>query len=67
MGKMKESSLFKWTQRKNSHSVSSEQDVNTKEKKEKPKKEVKSKKWLHRSECLTSSHVSYLVKVTRKN
>ena len=67
MGKMKESSLLKWTQRKNSPSVSSEQDSNTKEKKEKPKKEVKSKKWLHRSESLTSSHISYLVKVTRKS
>jgi len=66
MGKMKDSSLLRWTQTKNNNNtdVDNKQAVSTEKKEKKPKKEKqeKSKKWLHKSENLTSGHVAYLVK-----
>ena len=58
MGKMKDSSLLKWTQ--------NNKLVGNKEKKEKKSKEEKNKKWLHTPENLTSGHIAYLVKVNIK-
>jgi len=55
MGKMKDSTLLKWTQNNKSNKL-----VGSKEKKEKKAKE--DKKWLHRPENLTSGHIAYLVK-----
>jgi len=55
MGKMKDSTLLKWTQNNKSNKL-----VGSKEKKEKKSKE--DKKWLHRPENLTSGHIAYLVK-----
>jgi len=70
MGKMKDSSLLRWTQTKNNNNtdvdnkqVDIKQAVSEKkEKKPKKEKQGKSKKWLHKSENLTSGHVAYLVK-----
>jgi hypothetical protein len=55
MGKMKDSSLLKWTQNNKNNKL-----VGSKEKKEKKSKE--DKKWLHTPENLTSGHIAYLVK-----
>ena len=68
MGKMKDSSLLRWTQTKNNNNtddVDNKQASSTEKKEKKPKKEKqeKSKKWLHKSENLTSGHIAYLVKV----
>ena len=68
MGKMKDSSLLRWTQTKNNNNtddVDNKQAASTEKKEKKPKKEKqeKSKKWLHKSENLTSGHIAYLVKV----
>ena len=67
MGKMKDSSLLRWTQTKNNNNtdVDNKQAVSTEKKEKKPKKEKqeKSMKWLHKSENLTSGHIAYLVKV----
>jgi len=55
MGKMKDSSLLKWTQNnKNIMSGSKES--------RKKSKEEKNKNWLHQPERLTSGHIAYLVK-----
>jgi len=66
MGKMKDSSLLRWTQTKNNNNndVENKQvaSVEKKEKKSKKEKPEKSQKWLHKSENLTSGHVAYLVK-----
>jgi len=57
MGKMKDSSLLKWTQNNKNNKL-----VGSKEKKEKKSKEEKNKNWLHTPENLTSGHIAYLVK-----
>ena len=57
MGKMKDSSLLKWTQ--NNKNIMS----GSKESKKKSKEE-KNKNWLHQPERLTSGHIAYLVKVS---
>lgn len=57
MGKMKDSSLLKWTQNNKNNKL-----VGSKEKKEKKSKEDKNKNWLHTPENLTSGHIAYLVK-----
>jgi len=57
MGKMKDSSLLKWTQNNKNNKL-----VGNKEKKEKKNKEEKNKNWLHTPENLTSGHIAYLVK-----
>jgi len=57
MGKMKDSSLLKWTQNNKNNKL-----VGNKEKKEKKSKEEKNKNWLHTPENLTSGHIAYLVK-----
>lgn len=54
MGKMKDSSILKWTQ----NNKNNKQSV----KKEKKPKEEKNKNWLHKPESLTSGHIVYLVK-----
>ena len=59
MGKMKDSSLLKWTQNNKNNKL-----TGSSEKKEKKKaKEEKKKNWLHTPENLTSGHIAYLVKV----
>jgi len=57
MGKMKDSSLLKWTQNNKNNKL-----VGNKEKKEKKSKDEKNKNWLHTPENLTSGHIAYLVK-----
>jgi len=58
MGKMKDSSLLKWTQNNKNNKL-----TGSSEKKEKKKaKEEKKKNWLHTPENLTSGHIAYLVK-----
>jgi len=58
MGKMKDSSLLKWT-----HNNKNNKLTGSSEKKEKKKsKEEKNKNWLHTPENLTSGHIAYLVK-----
>jgi len=58
MGKMKDSSLLKWTQNNKNNKL-----TGSSEKKEKKKsKEEKNKNWLHTPENLTSGHIAYLVK-----
>lgn len=58
MGKMKDSSLLKWTQNNKNNKL-----TGGSEKKEKKKsKEEKNKNWLHTPENLTSGHIAYLVK-----
>lgn len=59
MGKMKDSSLLKWTQ---NNKLSGTAEKKPKEKKIKPGKEEKNKNWLHTPENLTSGHIAYLVK-----
>lgn len=61
MGKMKDSSLLKWTQNNKNNKL-----VGNKEKKEKKSKEEKNKNWLHTPENLTSGHIAYLVKVSNR-
>jgi len=74
MGKMSESSLLRWTQRKsldnqlestNQSSLKKEEKIKSSKKKEKcnsSKKDMKKKGWLHIPETLISGHKSYLVK-----
>jgi len=57
MGKMKDSSLLKWTQSNKNNMLSG-----GKEEKRKKSKEEKNKNWLHSPERLTSGHIAYLVK-----
>lgn len=58
MGKMKDSSLLKWTQNNKNNKLSSTNDKKDKKK----SKEEKNKNWLHTPENLTSGHIAYLVK-----
>jgi len=74
MGKMSESSLLRWTQRKSldnqiestsQSSLKKEEKIKSSKKKEKcnsSKKDMKKKGWLHIPETLISGHKSYLVK-----
>jgi len=55
MGKMKDSSLLKWTQNNKNNMLSGSKD-------RKKSKEDKNKNWLHSPERLTSGHIAYLVK-----
>ena len=57
MGKMKDSSLLKWTQNNKNNMLSGSKD-------RKKSKEDKNKNWLHSPERLTSGHIAYLVKVS---
>ena len=57
MGKMKDSSLLKWTQNNKNNMLSGGKE-------RKKTKEEKNKNWLHSPERLTSGHIAYLVKVT---
>ena len=56
MGKMKDSSLLKWTQNNKNNMLSGGKE-------RKKTKEEKNKNWLHSPERLTSGHIAYLVKV----
>jgi len=58
MGKMKDSSLLKWTQNNKNNKLAGSQE----KKEKKSKKDEKNKKWLHTPENLTSGHIAYLVK-----
>jgi len=55
MGKMKDSSLLKWTQNNKNNMLSGGKE-------RKKSKEEKNKNWLHSPERLTSGHIAYLVK-----
>jgi len=55
MGKMKDSSLLKWTQNNKNNMLSGGKE-------RKKTKEEKNKNWLHSPERLTSGHIAYLVK-----
>jgi len=55
MGKMKDSSLLKWTQNNKNNMLSGGKE-------RKKSKEDKNKNWLHSPERLTSGHIAYLVK-----
>ena len=57
MGKMKDSSLLKWTQNNKNNMLSGSKD-------RKKSKEDKNKNWLHSPERLTSGHIAHLVKVS---
>ena len=61
MGKMKDSSLLKWTQNNKNNKLTG--SAEKKEKKNGKTKEEKKKNWLHTPENLTSGHIAYLVKV----
>lgn len=61
MGKMKDSSLLKWTQNNKNNKLTGSSEK--KEKKNGKTKEEKKKNWLHTPENLTSGHIAYLVKV----
>ena len=61
MGKMKDSSLLKWTQNNKNNKLTGTSEK--KEKKNGKTKEEKKKNWLHTPENLTSGHIAYLVKV----
>jgi len=54
MGRMKDSPLLRWTQRKNTETEGT--------KEESSKKKEKTRKWLHTDESLISGHKTYLVK-----
>lgn len=60
MGKMKDSSLLKWTQNNKNNKLTGSSEK--KEKKNGKTKEEKKKNWLHTPENLTSGHIAYLVK-----
>ena len=62
MGKMKDSSLLKWTQNNKNNKLTGSSEK--KEKKNGKTKEEKKKNWLHTPENLTSGHIAYLVKVS---
>ena len=72
MGRISESNLLRWTQRKsldnqlemkNGDSLKKEEESKTREKCNFSKKEMKRKGWLHKAESLIYGHKSYLVKV----
>merc|ERR1719507_199815 len=60
MGKMKDSSLLKWTQNNKNNKLTGSSEK--KEKKNGKTKDEKKKNWLHTPENLTSGHIAYLVK-----
>jgi len=71
MGRISESNLLRWTQRKsldnqldtkNGDSLKKEEKSKTSKKCNSSKKEMKKKGWLHKAESLISGHKSYLVK-----